>query len=69
MMGVQTNVVTGVEVTDSTVNDAPYLPTLAQTTARWFIMEEVAADKGYMSSAMSPYSITTSAAMSKRRSA
>ncbi len=49
MTGVTTNIVTSVEVTDSTANDSPYLPHLATTTAKRFGLDEVSADKGYIS--------------------
>ena len=49
MTGVTTNIVTSVEMTDSAANDSPYLPRLAQTTAKRFDMDEVSADKGYIS--------------------
>lgn len=49
MTGVVTNIVTSVEITPGTANDAPYLPTLATVTAKRFDIEEVSADKGYIS--------------------
>jgi hypothetical protein len=49
MTGVKTNIVTSVEITDSGANDSPYLPTLAKKTAQRFTMDEVSADKGYIS--------------------
>jgi len=49
MTGVLTNVVTQVEVTKGTQNDAPMLPTLVAGTAKHFKMAEVSADKGYIS--------------------
>jgi hypothetical protein len=49
MIGVKTNIVTSVEITDSDANDSPYLKPLAQKTAERFTMEEVSADKGYIS--------------------
>ncbi len=48
MVGVKTNVVTSVEVTDGTAHDSPYLPQLVETTAARFRVGEVAADKGYI---------------------
>ena len=48
MVGVKTNVVTSVEVTDGTANDSPHLPRLVETTAARFRVEEVSADKGYI---------------------
>jgi transposase len=47
--GVRTNVVTAVEVTGRDANDCPLLPGLVGTTARNFKIEEVSADKGYLS--------------------
>lgn len=47
IVGVKTNVVTGVEVTDADRHDSPQLPALVETTARRFAMSEVSADKGY----------------------
>ena len=49
MTGVKTNIVISVEITDSGANDSPYLPTLAKKTAQRFTMDEVSADKGYIS--------------------
>jgi transposase len=49
MTGVKTNIVTSVEITDSAANDSPYLPPLAKKTAQRFTMDEVSADKGYIS--------------------
>jgi transposase len=49
MVGTSTNVVTGVEVTDSRVNDARMLPALLDTSAKRFDMQRVSADKGYLS--------------------
>jgi len=49
MTGVTTNIVTSVEMTGSAANDSPYLPRLATTTAKRFDMDEVSADKGYIS--------------------
>jgi transposase len=48
MIGVQTNVVTAVEVTGPEANDYPFLPSLLETTSRRFNVVEVSADKGYM---------------------
>jgi len=48
--GVRTHVVTGVELTSARTHDAPYLkPLLAQTAQAGFKMQEVSADKGYIS--------------------
>jgi transposase len=49
MVGVKTNIVTGVEITEGTANDAPYLPPLLGATASQFKIAEVSADKGYIS--------------------
>lgn len=49
MVGTQTNVVTGVEVTPSNVNDSRMLPALLDTSAKRFAMKRVSADKGYLS--------------------
>lgn len=51
MVGVQTNVVTSVEVTPGSANDSPYLPQLATATAKRFAVKEVSADKAYLSRA------------------
>ncbi len=50
LVGVTTNIVTSVEITDRNANDSPHLPALARTTAKRFGMDEVSADKGYISS-------------------
>lgn len=49
MTGTTTNIVTSVEMTESASNDSPHLPALARTTAKRFDMDEVSADKGYIS--------------------
>lgn len=48
MVGVLTNVVTSVEVTEGHVNDCPQLPGLVAATAQRFKIAEVSADKGYV---------------------
>jgi transposase len=48
MVGVTTNVITAIRVTDSTANDAPELPALVESTAQRFDMAEVSADKAYL---------------------
>jgi transposase len=48
MIGVRTNLVTRVEVTDQNSNDYPHLPKLLATTAKRFEVSEVSADKGYL---------------------
>jgi transposase len=50
MTGVQTNVVTSVEVTSPDANDFPYLPPLLEATTKRFRVAEVSADKGYIGS-------------------
>ncbi len=50
-IGTHTNIVTAVEVTDSSFNDCPMLPTLLNTSAKRFTMKRVSADKGYFSDA------------------
>ncbi|MGB6946167.1 MAG: transposase, partial [Bryobacteraceae bacterium] len=49
MVGVKTNIVTGVEISEGTANDAPHLPKLLEATASRFDISEVSADKGYIS--------------------
>ncbi len=49
--GVTTNIITAVEVTDSTLHDSPLLPQLVRETAESFTMAEVSADKGYLGTA------------------
>ena len=51
MVGTTTNVVTAIEVTDRYVNDCPQFKGLVETTARNFVMNEVSADKAYLSNA------------------
>jgi len=46
--GVETNVITAVEVTDATLNDSPLLPQLVRETAENFTVEEVMGDKAYL---------------------
>lgn len=48
MVGVRTHIVTAVHVTGATSNDAPHLPELAKRTAKNCSMNEVSADKGYL---------------------
>lgn len=48
MAGVRTHIVTAVEVSPQSSNDAPFLPALAATTAENFTLREVSADKGYL---------------------
>jgi transposase len=49
MCGVKTNIVTAVEITDKYVGDSPYFKPLVETTAQNFVMNEVSADKAYLS--------------------
>jgi transposase len=48
MVGVTTNVVTSVRVTDSDGADSSELPALVESTAQRFMMREVSADKAYL---------------------
>jgi transposase len=50
MCGTKTNVVTSVEITESSANDCPQFKGLVNATARNFVMNEVSADKAYLSS-------------------
>lgn len=47
--GVRTNVVTAVEISDQYAHDSRFLPGLLETTARNFRVEEISADKAYLS--------------------
>ena len=49
MCGVNTKVVTAVEVTEANVHDSPPFPGLVGKTAESFTMSEVSADKAYLS--------------------
>jgi transposase len=49
MCGVKTNVVTAVQIHDRDASDTKQLPALMDTTCRNFKVEEVSADKGYLS--------------------
>ncbi len=49
MCGVDTHIVTSVEVTPTETADAPQLPTLVKSTADTFEVKEVSADKAYSS--------------------
>ena len=51
MCGVKTNVVTAIELTDRFGADHPQFKPLVDATARNFVMNEVSADKAYLSSA------------------
>jgi hypothetical protein len=49
MCGVKTHIVTSVEMSGATANDSPNFKTLLQQTAKaGFKMQEVSADKGYI---------------------
>lgn len=49
MTGVNTNVITAVEIHDKNANDAPLLPALLSNTRKQFNVKEVSADMGYSS--------------------
>lgn len=49
MIGVKSNVITSVEVTEGMEADSPHLVPLALETRRFFNMKEVSADKAYLS--------------------
>jgi len=49
MVGVTTNIVTAIRVTDSSGADSPQLPALLASTAQRFAPAEVSADKAYLS--------------------
>ncbi len=49
MCGVKTNIVTSVEVTDSRGADSPQFAGLVKATGRNFVMNQVSADKAYLS--------------------
>jgi transposase len=49
MCGVKTNIVTAVEITEKYVGDSPRFKSLVDATARNFVMNEVSADKAYLS--------------------
>ena len=49
MSGNRTNIITHVEVTDHTVHDTVMFPNLVNSTGQFFDMENVCADKGYLS--------------------
>jgi hypothetical protein len=51
MCGVKTNIVTAVEMTEEFSNDSPQFKPLVEATAKNFVMQEVSADKAYMSNA------------------
>ena len=49
MTGVNTNIITDADVTDVASNDSPYLIPFLNTTVRNFDVQEVSADKAYLS--------------------
>lgn len=49
MCGVKTNIVTAVEVTETAAHDSPFFGPFVKTTARNFEVQEVSADKAYLS--------------------
>ncbi|HKB65756.1 MAG TPA: transposase [Pyrinomonadaceae bacterium] len=51
MCGVKTNIITSVEMTDGRSADSPQFKPLVEATAKNFIMQEVSADKAYLSNA------------------
>jgi transposase len=48
MIGTKTNVVTAVAITDRNANDGPQFPALVDKTAETFSIQEVSADKAYL---------------------
>jgi transposase len=48
MVGLKTNIITSVQVTESNANDSPQLPGLVAATAKRFNLAEVSADNGYV---------------------
>lgn len=49
MIGVRTQIITGVEVTEGNKHDSPFLPGLVKTTAANFDPKRISADMGYLS--------------------
>jgi transposase len=49
MCGVETKIVTSVDVSGWTANDTPYFVPLLERTAKYFQMQEISADKAYLS--------------------
>jgi Transposase DDE domain len=49
MCGVDTKIVTSVDVSGWAANDTPYFVPLLERTAKYFQMQEVSADKAYLS--------------------
>src|SRR5258708_11166620 len=50
MWGVKTNIVTSIEIADQHCGDCPQFKGLVNATARNFVINEVSADKAYLSS-------------------
>ena len=49
VVGVKTNIVTAIKITASNVNDTTAMPELLDTTSERFTVEEISADKAYLS--------------------
>lgn len=49
MVGVESKIVTSVDVSGWTANDTPYFVPLLERTAKYFQVQEVSADKAYLS--------------------
>jgi Transposase DDE domain len=49
MCGVKTNIVTAVEISNRDAGDSPFFKGLVETTGQNFVMQEVSADKAYLS--------------------
>ena len=49
MIGVKTQIITGVEVTEGNVHDTTMFPSLVEQTRRYFKIREISADLGYLS--------------------
>ena len=48
-IGVKSHIITGLEITEGTENDSPFLVPLAKETQKHFDMKELSADKAYLS--------------------
>jgi len=51
MCGVKTNIVRAVEISERYANDTKFFKPLVESTGRRFVMQEVSADKAYISAA------------------
>jgi hypothetical protein len=51
MCGVKTNIVTAIEISERYMADTNYFKPLVDATAENFVMQEVSADKAYLSGA------------------